>query len=121
MPYFTLIYSRFPAGCKGFLNGIAMKTPNGNYIVWIDTDKDEATQAFTLRHELAHLFFKHLEQGEANTEEEYQEREREADKYAERITPEELNYLLSFCTGTKTINDADITAFDLDYAQGKAG
>jgi len=109
MPHFMLIYNRFPAGCEGVLNGIAVKTASGNYIVWIDTEKDEATQAFTLRHELAHLHFRHHENEDCEGNERY---EREANEYAARMTGDELKHLLSFCTGRKTLTEEDLTAFD---------
>ena len=116
MPYYRIFYCRFPAACEGKLYGIASLFPDGQYIILINTEMDEATQAHALRHELAHLFFKHLDREEAQTEEELQAREQEADEYADKMTGEELEYLLSFCTGRKTIKEADIAAFDEQYA-----
>ena len=112
MPYYRIFYCRFPAAWQGKTFGIASLFPDGQFIVLINTEADEATQAHALRHELAHLFYKHLERDEARTKEEYQAREREADEYADKMTGEELEYLLSYCTGKKTIPEEVIAAFD---------
>lgn len=111
MPEYMILYSRFPAACEGNINGIASLFPDGRYIIMIDNTKDEETQAHALKHELAHLYLKHLERDEGEIE----QIEAEADEYAARMTPEELEYLLTFCTGTKTIPEAKIAAFDLEY------
>ena len=113
MKPFTLFYGRFPRACEKKLNGVTGKTPNGKYIVWINTEMDEATQAHTLRHELAHLHFRHSEK--TDYEEHFERYEREANEYADKMTGEELEYLLSFCTGKKTIPEGMLAAFDLAY------
>ena len=119
MKTYTLFYGRFPAACKGYLNGITVKLPSGNCIIWIDSAKDEKTQEKALKHELAHLHFRHTE---AEDYERNPDRyEREADEYAARMTGEELKHLLTFCTGRKTLAEADISAFDIEYAQAQAG
>lgn len=114
MPEYMIVYYRFPAACSEKLYGACLKS-GGRYVVMIDNSRDEATQANTLKHELAHLFYKHLEQEETKTEEEYQAMEREADEYADKMTGEEFEYLLSFCTGKKVIPDGKMDAFDLEY------
>lgn len=111
MPPYKVFYTRFPTACEGALNAVVTLLPGGEYIILIDNTKDEATQAFALKHELAHLYLKHLEQTGGETE----KVEAEADEYAEKMTREELNYLLSFCTGWKTIPEDKIAAFDRAY------
>lgn len=94
MAPYSLYYVNFPAGCEGMIHGATGIDRNGNYIIAIDSAQDEKTQAHALRHELAHVFLKHLEPGNKKTIEEV---EREADDYADKMTGEQLKYLLSFC------------------------
>jgi Zn-dependent peptidase ImmA (M78 family) len=93
MPPYSLFYVNFPAGCGGNIHGITGKYKDGRYTIAIDAAQDKAIQDFALKHELAHLYLKHLD----NLSKPEEECEREADEYAERMTAEELEYLLSFC------------------------
>lgn len=95
MKPYSLYYVNFPAGCNGEVYGITKLKPDGSYIVAIDAAQDEQTQAHALRHELAHIYLKHLEPETAGKT--IQEVEREADEYADKMTEKELEYLLSFC------------------------
>lgn len=95
MKPFSLFYVRFPAGCEGDIYGITKLKPDGSYIVAIDAAQDEQTQAHALRHELAHIYLKHLEPETADKS--IKEVEQEADEYAAQMTEEELNHLMTFC------------------------
>lgn len=94
MKPFSLFYVRFPAGCEGMVYGITGVDNEGNYTVAIDSAQDEETQKFALKHELSHI---HLGHFDPDNKKPISEIEQEADKHAEQMTEEELNFLLTFC------------------------
>lgn len=112
MVKFKLIYRAFPEleqfkdnlpdnVCWGF----TILNEQGCFVL-IDKDATEQQQAFTLRHELAHLALDHLEQtkpmaaidsyGDDMFGDGWIDREREADQYAANMTDAEFARLMQY-------------------------
>ena len=89
---FDVKFVRFPEIISGVICGITDYIPEKDkFLVAIDSSRPEPEQRETLKHELVHVFLRH---NKRNTETELLEHE--AITKAERITDEQLDFLLSF-------------------------
>lgn len=106
MKRFKLIYTPFP---DMFFNknvtGFAAEM-GGQYLIMIDNRQNADVQARALRHELAHLVLDHLSVtkplyqinsfGDDMFGEGWEDREHEADRYADEMTDTELSDLMQY-------------------------
>ena len=109
MNKFNLIYQPFPEEIQGLIPGFAGHRGD-DYTILIDSTQPEEKQAWTLRHELSHLWLGHLDDDEKRTEtsqaylENIDEIEAEANHYADQMTDEELSYLMTFAQSVKRLS-----------------
>lgn len=105
MQRFKLVCKPFPAELRDVYGFIVAN--GGRYLIWIDSNQDARTQDRALRHELAHLVLGHLDKTKPLIEidphnvefgEGWEEREQEADSFAERMTDAELAELMQYAT-----------------------
>lgn len=95
---FRIIYRPFPNEIKGLVGGGVEKESDDCYLILIDSDLSEQKQDFTLRHELAHIAMNHFDYTLPFDEvcktgsfgEGWEQREKEADSIAEKMTVDEL-------------------------------
>ena len=64
-------------------------------MILIDCELSEEEQAFTLRHEFAHIMLNHCETGTGVFGEGWEQREKEPDNYADKMTDSLFDALLS--------------------------
>lgn len=89
---FDVKYIRFPEIMNGVILGMTDYIPEKDkFLVVIDSSRPETEQRETLKHELVHVFLRH---NKRNMETELLEHE--AREKAERMTDEQLDFLLSF-------------------------
>ena len=103
MQRFRLEYVPFPADLRGVTGLIGEKA--GRYVILIDSNQDSDTQKHALRHELAHLAYNHMEFARTPSEAiasadlfppGWEQRERDADRYADTMTDEEFLMLMKY-------------------------
>ena len=87
---FRILYIPFPNEIKGLVGAGVEKESDDSYLILIDSDLSEQKQDFTLRHELAHVALGHLENGSGVFGRGWEQREKEADSTAEKMTVDEL-------------------------------
>lgn len=89
-----IIYKPFPEGMHGIIAGGVQRYEKG-YLILIDCELTAEEQAFTLRHEFAHIMLNHCDTGTGVFGEGWEQREKEADDYADKMTDSLLDALLS--------------------------
>ena len=113
MERFRLIYASFPDIAKATgdiapetlnkMGGVSVRDPAGRYGIMINCNRTEAEQVRALKHELSHLVLGHLTDGRTETTKIYSDNfddvEREADDYADRMTDDEFRELMTYQIG----------------------
>ena len=89
-----VIYRTFPEAIQGIFAGGVQRYEKG-YLILIDCKRSPEEQAFTLRHELAHIMLNHCETGSGIFGEGWEQREKEADDYADKMTDSLFQSLMS--------------------------
>lgn len=94
---FEVVFCRFPDTISGIIGGFThFEKSIDKYFVFIDESRTGDEQVETLKHEMVHVFLKHLER---NTTEEADEAE--AISKADKITDDQLEYMLSLADSIK--------------------
>lgn len=108
MRQFSLLYVHFPTEIQGEVFGMTHWEPEKNrFMIVIDESQSDQIQDYTLKHELSHILLKHDERLEISID----QAEDEADQYADQMTEDELNYLLTFAVKIKHLSGH----FDSEY------
>lgn len=105
MKQFKLHYVPFPDELQGKIPAFTVYA-NGQYTILIDNRNDQDTRDHYLRHELAHLALDHLADtkpldqittyGADMFGEGWEDREKEADRYADNMTDKEFAELMQY-------------------------
>lgn len=104
---FSLLYVQFPSELRREVQGMVhWLKEKKRFMIVIDSGLSDQEQKKTLKHELSHILLKHYEK-----DHDIQADEDEADRYADQMTDDELNHLLTFAVKIEHLSGH----FDSEY------
>lgn len=104
MPRFNLYYVPFPEQIRGIIRG-AVQCKQNSYLVLIDSSLTDEQQSFSLKHELSHILLGHFDYDSESYLANIEKVEAEANQYAEQMTDDEFQYIMSYAGKIKRITE----------------